>query len=307
MFKDNLVVAIKANGKILREVEDKALLPFGTEYSILIKNLDSKRAKVKVWIDGTDATEDIHLVVNANSEITLERFVKKGNMKEGNKLKFIEKTQKISDHRGDKIDDGFIRVEWQFEKIVQNQYINTIYNDYYYRHGGCCPSPSPYYLMSNAIGGSAASAGYSETFGMVASNATTTTLTSTSGDFMASAVAAVANAASGETATAFSAQALNAASADSVETQAAVRSMENTEGITVPGSHSDQMFTIAPWFNVEEVKHTIVLRLQGENVKGQKVEKPVTVKTKQKCDTCGHTNKASSKFCSECGTGLQLF
>ena len=302
MHKNNFLVAIKANGKILREVDDKALLPFGSEYSILIKNLDSKRAKVKVWIDGTDATEDIHLVVNANSEITLERFIKKGNMKEGNKLKFIEKTQKISDHRGDKIDDGFIRIEWQFEKIVQTQYINTIYNDYYYRNG-YCGSPSPYYLLSNAIGGSAASAGYSENFGMVASNATATTLTSSSGDFMANATAAVANACSTEAVNTFTAQ----AAVDEAEPKVAMRSMENTEGITVPGSHSDQTFTIAPWFNVEEVKHTIVLRLQGENVKGQKVEKPVTVKTKQKCDTCGHTNKASSKFCSECGTGLQLF
>jgi hypothetical protein len=297
MFKDNLVVALKANGKILREVDGKTILPFGQEYSILIKNMDSKRAKVKVWIDGTDATEDTELVVYGNSEITLERFIKNGNLKEGNKLKFIEKTQKISDHRGDKIDDGFIRIEWQFEKVIVNNFINTIHNDYYYR-GGCCPSPSPIWLTNGGYYGS----GYTETFG-VASNMTTTTLSSNStGDFVK---AAVASAVDGDsTVRAFTAQATAQAATATVNQ---VQATENTEGITVPGSHSDQTFTVASWFNVEDVKHTIVLKLQGENAQGQKVEKPVTVKTKQICDTCGRTNKATSKFCSECGTSLQLF
>lgn len=297
MFKDNLVVAIKANGKILREVNGTSILPFGCEYSVLIKNLDSKRAKVKVWIDGTDATEGTQLVVNANSEIVLERFIKNGNLKEGNKLKFIEKTQKISDHRGDKIDDGFIRIEWQFEKIVQTQYINTIYNDYYYRHGGICPSPSPIWLSN---GGYYGSSGYTETYGTVSSNATTTLTSNATSDVVRAAVATAMN---GE-ATAYTAQ---AATVNNVSLNATENTEGGLEGITVPGSHSDQKFEYAPWFNVEEVKHTIVLKLQGENAQGQKVEKPVTVKTKPKCDTCGHTNKATNKFCSECGTSLQLF
>ena len=53
------------------------------------------------------------------------------------------------------------------------------------------------------------------------------------------------------------------------------------------------------------VKHVIVLKLIGE-VQGQQVAAPVTVRTRQKCSTCAHVNKATAKFCSECGTGLVL-
>lgn len=108
-FKKNFVVSLKVNGKILREDNEFVDVPFGAEYSILLKNLNSRRALVNIDIDGSRAFSG--LVINANQTVELERFQKKSN-----RFKFIEKTAQISNHRGDFIDDGFIRVEFQYEK-----------------------------------------------------------------------------------------------------------------------------------------------------------------------------------------------
>jgi hypothetical protein len=58
---------------------------------------------------------------------------------------------------------------------------------------------------------------------------------------------------------------------------------------------------------MEAETHSIVLKLLGETPDNKPVLKPVTVKAKQKCDTCGKVNKAHSKFCVECGTALEIF
>lgn len=108
-FKKSFVVSLKVDGKILREDGDFVDLPFGSEYSILLKNLNTRRALVNIDIDGARVFSG--LVIDKNQTVELERFEKKNN-----KFKFIEKTAQISNHRGDFIDDGFIRVEFQYEK-----------------------------------------------------------------------------------------------------------------------------------------------------------------------------------------------
>lgn len=309
MFKDNLIVCLKANGKILREVKDITYLPFGTEYTILIKNNESKRAQVKVWIDETDATDGTALVIEPNSSIELERFIKGGNLKEGNKLKFIEKTQKISDFRGDKIDDGFIRVEWQYELKYEEKHVTHVYHDWYYR--GLYPN-YPYYTLGGYCGSGVTltNSGATPTFGAISNSstfggaATDYTLTSSMNNMSATASIATNCMDPGPgIATAFTAQAATARPMNEVQP----RSLMNDAGITVPGGHSDQEFKQASWFALETTKHVITLKLLGESPEGKKVEAPVTVKTKPVCGTCGRQNKATAKFCGECGTGLQLF
>ncbi len=54
-------------------------------------------------------------------------------------------------------------------------------------------------------------------------------------------------------------------------------------------------------------KHTIVLKIRGETPDNKPVTEAVTVKKKPKCVTCGKQNKANAKFCSECGTALEIF
>ena len=54
MYNQKLVASIKANGKILREFKDQVYVPFSSEYSVLLKNINTVRAIVNVFIDGTN-------------------------------------------------------------------------------------------------------------------------------------------------------------------------------------------------------------------------------------------------------------
>ena len=128
-----VVACIKVNGKILREDGTAVTLPFGSEYSVLIKNLNATRIKVRVSVDGTDATEGVWLIVNPNSDLELERFIRNGNLKAGNRFKFIERTAEIEEHRGIKADDGLVRIEYRVEKrVVADEVIHHTKHVYEY-------------------------------------------------------------------------------------------------------------------------------------------------------------------------------
>lgn len=273
MYQNKLVASIKANGKILRENKENVFLPFGKEYTILLKNLNSVRAQVKISIDGTDATDGVSLVIQPNSELELKRFIKNGNMDEGNAFKFIERTASIEQHRGSKIDDGLIRIEFQFEKpYVYNH--GLLYNDYWYNGG------------SPTIGGSVLR-------GVCTNNASTATYSATGSVSTSSNAMDCGVAAEGQY--------------DNVEQQTVNNFTAQTEtGITVPGSKTEQKFVQASWFQLETEKHVMILHLLGETESGKKVEQPITVKAKPKCVTCGKQNKANAKFCAHCGTALEI-
>lgn len=121
VYKKQFAAAIRVNGKILREKGEHVFLPLGSQYEIILKNLNSVRASVKVWIDGTCVTGDYSLIVQPNSSTTLERSIANNNLSIGNCFKFIERTDSIEQHRGIKIDDGLVRIEYQFEKVIQHQ------------------------------------------------------------------------------------------------------------------------------------------------------------------------------------------
>jgi len=265
MYNNKLAVAIKHRGKVLRESNESTILPFGSEYSIFIKNLNSVRALVTVSVDGEDVGEGTKFVINANDSIDLERFIKNGNYEAGNRFKFIERTDAIEDHRGIGIEDGLVRVEFQFEKPVVTgswTYIGgPYYNDYWYRNNG-----------GFAIGGSGASG---------------------TGDV-------------GRGQVTFTASSSQSVVSNSVNTSNNVSQPVNDAGITVPGSVSDQKFVDAGWFPVETETHVVVLKILGETRDNVQVRKPVTVKAKPTCETCGRTNQATAKFCTECGTSLQI-
>jgi hypothetical protein len=120
MYNSKFVAAVKVNGKVLREEKENdgsvVYLPFKSEYSLMLKNLNTRKAVVKVSIDGTDVLYGKSLIVSPNDYIELERFLKE--MDRGERFLFIEKTKQISDYRGDKIDDGIVRIEYQFEQEV---------------------------------------------------------------------------------------------------------------------------------------------------------------------------------------------
>ncbi len=116
MYNNKFVAAIRHNEKILREDNDKVYLPFKSEYSIFLKNLHpSLKAVAHVYIDGTDVTST-GIIIDASSSIILERSLANKDLKKGNKFLFISRTKKIEDHRGIQVEDGLVRVEFQFEK-----------------------------------------------------------------------------------------------------------------------------------------------------------------------------------------------
>lgn len=292
MYSEKLVVAVRANGKVLREHKDLVYVPFGTEYSLLIKNKNSVRALVRVEIDGQDATEGTSLIVPANGSIDLERFIKSGNLEQGNRFKFIERTKKIEDGpRGIGAEDGLIRVEFEFERQT---IVNNWTNDSWTRTiGGGILRNGGLYDGGGVTGPYYGSIARGATIGQVTSD----TVTYSANSLQASYSTGVASAT-------LSTGDVNAVPANATET-ASFQAALNDVGITVPGSISDQRFVTGSWFPTDGVKHVMILKMLGE-VEGKIVEKPVTVKAKPTCTTCGTVNKANAKFCRECGTALSI-
>lgn len=272
MYNQKMAVAIKTKGRVLREFKDTVLLPFSSEYSILLKNLNTVRALVNVFIDGENVVPG-GLVLNAGQEIDLERSIKNGNLSEGNRFKFIERTGAVEQHRGVKLEDGIVRVEYQYEMVWKPTYLTN----------------------NNLIGVAYGNSSKSYNVGGVLRTADF----SKGEALKAHATSAVNQYCAANNIRSFSAEVHDGA--------ATMDSFVNDAGITVPGSHSSQKFQTTTGFPTEVEKHTIVLKLLGETANNKPVQKPVTVKHKPECKTCGKLNKATAKFCSECGTALQVF
>jgi hypothetical protein len=144
MYKHNFVVAVKSEGNVLREIDDKVYLPFGSSYSIFMKNLDSRRASVAIDIDGEDVLDGNRIIVASHDDLELEGFLSGKKAEYG--FKFIERTEAIENYRGIKAEDGIIRVEVKFEKsafsynsIYQNwPYYPTYYPTYSYNANYTC-------------------------------------------------------------------------------------------------------------------------------------------------------------------------
>jgi len=265
VYKKNFALAIKAKGKILREVGEQVFIPFGSEYAIVLKNLHSVRASVRVWVDGKLITEGCSLIIKPNETVDLERFIRNANFSAGNRLKFIERTSSIEEHRGIKIDDGLVRIEYQFERIFQSSPIplsNPIQHHTYwpvYPPGVRSPSFNP--GQDNDIWCMSEPAFCNDTFGIER------------GVF---------------------------------KTSCSTEVLANNVGITVEGSISSQSFDQVLPLLLEDEVFAMTLQLVGQTDEGHKVEQPITVSVKPTCKTCGKVNKATSKFCSNCGTSLHL-
>ena len=289
MYQDRFAVAIKHNGKILRETKELVHLPFGSEFSVLVKNLNSKRAKFTLHIDGTDVLDGEEIIVNGNSEVEMKRFIRNGNMAEGNAFKFIERTASIEEGpRGIKVDDGVIRVEFWFEQDQPEIKINDIYwNKHHYRD--YYPQPTIWNTTYGSMGISGSLGDYAK-----GASATSTPLRG-----MMNQVSAQSATFSATSASATADPHMGSICADNCAIPV------NDAGITVAGSKVEQKFTPVYGFKSELNSHVIILRMVGM-IGAVEVVAPITVKAKPKCSTCGKMNKATSAFCSGCGTSLTL-
>jgi len=116
MYNEGLVVCVKKDGNVLREHGETVYMPFGSNYSLLIKNCkEEQKAKVNVEIDGDDALKGRSLIVRPDSSIELKRFIN-NSLKEGNRFKFIEATDKVREHRDNNEMNGIVKVTYRFEK-----------------------------------------------------------------------------------------------------------------------------------------------------------------------------------------------
>jgi len=131
VYNNNLVVVIKNNGKVLREFKGNVVkLPFGSDYSIYIKNKDSlRRALVTVKVDGKDVMDSHSLIIDKNSATELKGFMKGTTV--NNTFRFIEKTKEISNYRGNFPEDGLVEVIYKFEEYVDTRPVCPI-RDYIY-------------------------------------------------------------------------------------------------------------------------------------------------------------------------------
>ena len=268
MYNNKLAMAIKVGGKVLREKGDTVLLPFGSEYSVLIKNLHPYRVKLSIFIDGNDISDGAtSFILDGGSEMDIERFLPRGNHNKGNRFKFIERTESIEQHRGIKIDDSLVRVEYEFErepaKIVPRPILVGYDYDPYYNPNRL-PHSWPHYKdlwHSSGIG-----SGVSSSNMMAASSV-------------------------------LRGQPSNASLNNLVASGDA--------GITVAGSVSDQKFSHTSGIISDGVKHSMVLKLVGA-IEEVAVVRPVTVSSKLYCSSCGKSNKSTASFCGACGTSLDL-
>lgn len=291
-----MVAAIRSSkGKILREFKDTVYIPYGEEYSIYLSNQNSLRCTVSVSIDGQDVADGQVFVLEANSNLDIKRFIRNGNLSEGNRFKFIERTKKIEDGpRGIKAEDGLVRIEFEFERRVERQISSDrIYDTWPGRNSnGIDPR-----LWNSSLGTfKSANLDFSDT-GIdwsAAQGASSAQKFSRDGtlDLTNTVKSSVSYAATSVRAS----------------TGGAFRSMAPADadvGITVAGSISNQEFKTGEWFPTDGQKHVMVLKLMGTH-EGTEVKEVVTVKTKKTCTTCGHVSPAMTKFCPECGTSLVL-
>ncbi len=301
MYGNKLAAAIKVNGKVLREFKDTVYIPFGSEYTILLKNLHTTRAVVNVYIDGDNAVPG-GLVIDPGREIDLERWIKNGNLSAGNRFKFIERTETIENGpRGIKLEDGLIRIEHQFEqpRPVIN-IADPFWNTQIYK-----PWSTPYYSTNATSTG--VSGGLGDRFSVSASGAINQMNvggvmrgidTSKNGEATAQAASAAVDKYCADNGL------MNSIS----ELHDGMATMDWCDtGITVPGSKSEQKFSTVTMGLMESASHSMVIKLLGDLGDNKPVVKPVTVKHKVKCSTCGRQNKHNAKFCTECGTALEIF
>ncbi len=279
MYKERFIAVIKHKGKVLRERNDVITLPFGSEYSLQLKNLESSKAVVNASVDGEDVLDGHSIIVQPNSTTVLKGFM--NGMSARNRFKFIKKTKEIADHRGDRLDDGIVRVEFRFEKkkvtkIIEEKRVTLPWVVWDYRCPTCGTWPCT--CTTWHLRGPAGGCHFSDSASNLYSN---------------------------KSSKGFSSDSSPSISCNNMSfTNGDLGAPLPDEGITVKGSKIKQDFVYGNTRELEEDSSVIILRLRGTTSTGTIVERPITVRSKLTCPTCGRKSKSSTKFCGNCGTCL---
>lgn len=301
MYSNKLVACVKADGKVLREKGETVLLPFGSEYSLYFKNEHSRKVQIEVEIDGTDVMDGRALLLDAGETMDLEGFINDINGDDNRAFKFITKTNEISDFRGDKAEDGLIKVSYTFEKerpvIKIHDYQHDIYRTYtncggdYDKNRGFTTLGGDFDLADTLFGGNV-------TTELNSSNISHNVNDTMDVSYSTNSMSAVSN-------TDFSIQSNSMRSVNmDLGVATASAAISDDPGITVEGSATGQAFKRGYIGILEDKKHTMVFELKGLTSE-EVVREPVTVKTKKQCPSCGKKYKSSFEYCPQDGTFLR--
>ena len=299
MYRNKFIACVMVDDEIVREVRqdgcDCIFIPFGTDYHLRLKNLDHRRAVVSVSIDGDDVLDGSRLVVDGNSTTDLRGFLDSKANVAHNAFRFIEQTDMVREHRGEHVDDGIVRIEVQFEETVP-QIEQTIKWDGVKRDGIGNPWGSPWYPCNISFGGGFTNDVMPGSSGSYSCNPQGHQTFDWSSDGQ---IESIQCSHSME-------PTLDANDTDEVDLSDIGDGTNtiNTDGITVSGNVVDQMFTTTHIRRLASEKVVIVFKLMGKLRDEKPVTKPLTVKSKVECPTCGTMNKSGIKFCGECGTCL---
>ena len=262
MYNSNLSCSVFHSGQNLREFNGKVHLPYSSDYSLKFQNHNNVRCVFWVEIDGQRVTDD-EIVLNPFEVFTLEGFLENRQVK--NKFRFIEKTSEISNFRGDRQEDGIIKVSFQFEEFskVYAKPVNPVwyppslpkYNEHWITFGN---------LKKSYHGGPCGQSVSGPPHMNLSYNDDTPIGCSTTMDF--------------------------SSSSDIIE---------EADGITVKGKETNQNFQEVTVNNLNPRVFNITLKLTG-----REIQKPTYVKVKKTCPTCGRVNKSMNKFCYNCGTAI---
>lgn len=291
VYREKLVACIKCNGKILRDYHEGVYLPFGSEYSILLKNLHSRKALVDVFVDGRTVITGLilHPSKYQDNSVELERFFEE-DLNKGHKLKFIEKTDDIREYRGEGPEDGMVRIHYRFEKEPPKFDFPPIYRRWDWTIGGGNKfigdnDPHDFYQSKNGTG----TAPDKSPFRNISSGGDNGPAFTASNN-LNSAVNHV----------------MDSAESMSVSANSNQQIPQSNEGITVEGEYSSQQFTYGHIGPTESEEHVIAIPLRGSyyNKEDAKVKEPIGSRDKIQCKTCGVKHKSGNRFCSKCGTSL---
>lgn len=129
MYNDGFVVAIKVGDRFVEERGDsKFVVPFDSEYTVRLKNRNSRKAVARIYIDGEEVNKLGSFILDANATLDLERFVDK--LDAGNKFRFVPLSNSgVKDKNNG--ENGIIEARFQLVKPVEKP---IIYDDHHHHH-----------------------------------------------------------------------------------------------------------------------------------------------------------------------------
>jgi len=110
----SFVVNVILDNEPIKEIKNKVVIPFNSEYELLLKNNNNRKAVAKVTIDGANISSFGDIVIPVNGRIKLERFIT-DSLDTGKKFKLVPLNHPEVDDPSRK-ENGTIRVEFQLEK-----------------------------------------------------------------------------------------------------------------------------------------------------------------------------------------------